>query len=71
MNDGEDIEEDEVEDDVQDGEKEDQMESDEELPDTEFRVGKKIGGSYVIAMYEGQWFLAQVCFDQANVKKVH
>jgi hypothetical protein len=20
-------------------------------------------------MYEGQWFLAQVCFDQANVKK--
>ena len=71
VNDGEDIEEDEVEDEVQDGEKEDQMESDEELPDTEFRVGKKIGGSYVIAMYEGQWFLAQVCFDQANVKKVH
>ena len=44
-------------------------ESDEELPDLEVGIGRKIAGSYVVATYEEQWFLAQVCVDQTNVKK--
>ena len=44
VNDGEDKEEDEVQDGVDD-QGEDQMESDKELPDPEYSVGKKIGGS--------------------------
>jgi len=49
---------------------EDQMEEEEEEEEEEVAdLGCAVGGSYVIAMYEGQWFLAQVCFDQANVKK--
>jgi hypothetical protein len=36
--------------------------NDEELPDVS-------GGGYVIAVYEGQWFLAEVSRDQQKVKK--
>jgi hypothetical protein len=34
---------------------------DEELPEVS-------GGSYVVAVYEGQWFLAEVARDQKNVR---
>ncbi len=34
---------------------------DEELPEVS-------GGGYVVAVYEGQWFLAEVAGDQKNVR---
>jgi hypothetical protein len=49
---------------------------DEELPDPNADVapcgsmqGNSKLGSYVVANYEGQWFLAEVCSDQKGVGK--
>lgn len=38
----------------------------EELPDL---TDSPMPGTYVAAVYEGQWFLAEVCRDQDNVKR--
>ncbi len=37
-------------------------ETDEELPDLCLTC-------YVVAIYEGEWFLAEICKDQSNVAK--
>jgi hypothetical protein len=56
------------EEDEEDEENIEQQELDEEeLPDLTLRSRK--AGTYVVAMYEGQWFLAEVCEDQKNVQK--
>jgi hypothetical protein len=39
----------------------------EELSDVDRPFRK--AGTYVVAMYEGQWFLAEICGDQKNVGK--
>ncbi len=38
----------------------------EELPDL---TDSPMPGTYVAAVYEGHWFLAEVCRDQDNVKR--
>jgi hypothetical protein len=41
---------------------------DEELPDPEMRpVTRKVPGTAVVALYEGEWFLAEVVEDQKGV----
>jgi hypothetical protein len=40
---------------------------DEELPDLDTRSRKS--GSSVVAMYEGQWFVAEVVKDQTGVPR--
>jgi hypothetical protein len=39
----------------------------EELPDLDIAVPRKNLTAYVVAAYEGQWFLAEICKDQTNV----
>jgi len=55
---------DEVEE-TEEEEENEEVEKPEELPDIE----PSVTGSYVVAVYEEQWFLAQVSADQNNVKK--
>lgn len=48
------------------------MSSEEELPDLPFVSrgaggNKRRAGSYVAASYEGEWFIAEVCYDQRKV----
>ncbi len=50
-----------------DNEIEQQELDEEELPDLDRPYRK--AGTYVVAMYKGQWFLAEVCEDQKNVGK--
>jgi hypothetical protein len=47
---------------------EEEEESDEELPDPELRPPtEKIPGTMVVAVYEGEWFIAEVMEDQRGV----
>jgi hypothetical protein len=48
-------------------EHEDQDEDTEELPDLESPQPKRQAGSWVVALYEGDWFLCAVMADQEGV----
>jgi hypothetical protein len=51
-------------------EEEDRERQDEELPDLcEPRKNLTCYACYVAAIYEGEWFLAEICKDQSNVAK--
>jgi hypothetical protein len=57
-------EEEQAEDEEEQAEDEEEQ---EELPDLDRPIRK--AGTFVVALYEGQWFLAEVCADQKNVGK--
>ncbi len=46
---------------------EDQDEDTEELPDLDLHQPKRQAGSWVVALYEGEWFLCAVMADQEGV----
>jgi hypothetical protein len=59
--------EEEEDDPVSEEEQAEDEEEQEELPDLDRPIRK--AGTFVVALYEGQWFLAEVCADQKNVGK--
>jgi hypothetical protein len=67
------VEEDETEDEEVEGDVDGDIDGDvdkedEELPDLDIPSSSRMG-SYVVAVYEGSWFLAEVSRDQKNVTR--